>query len=217
MGRRPVTFVPAESPVGEPVAKVGGQPVWLREPQWPLSGADGTPMWFIGRIDVPATAQPSSGLAYVFMTDATEPVDDTAEPEGGENAVIIQSSEPRQSHGEVPRLTGCGCACRMFAATGAATPRTSAPRTAQRSTSSPARRGLRAARSDSAGSAGSRRWSDEGPAAVLARSARFETANQLPELRWSGPPGIRTPNLRIKSPQSSPLREHSSVAMFNPC
>jgi hypothetical protein len=59
-------------------------------------------MWFIGRIDVPATAQPSSGLAYVFMTDATEPVDDTAGPEGGENAAIIQSSEPRQSHGEVP-------------------------------------------------------------------------------------------------------------------
>jgi hypothetical protein len=29
-------------------------------------------------------------MAYVFMTDATEYVDDAWEPEGGENAVIVQ-------------------------------------------------------------------------------------------------------------------------------
>ncbi|MET8149047.1 hypothetical protein ACIBSW_15775 [Actinoplanes sp. NPDC049668] len=79
------TVEPAPEPVAEPISKMGGQPVWLEEPQWPLSRNLGTPMSFIAQFQVPA------GLAYVFMTDATEHVDeDTWAPDGGENAVIVQ-------------------------------------------------------------------------------------------------------------------------------
>jgi hypothetical protein len=37
-------LAPADGPVREPVIKVGGQPVWLEEPQWPLSSTTGEPM-----------------------------------------------------------------------------------------------------------------------------------------------------------------------------
>ncbi|BBH70679.1 hypothetical protein ACTI_73640 [Actinoplanes sp. OR16] len=84
-GRRFFAVEKAAGPVGEPVAKLGGQPVWLEAPQWPVSRNLGRPMTFIGQFEVPA------GLAYLFMTDATEFVDqDTWEPDSGENAVIVQ-------------------------------------------------------------------------------------------------------------------------------
>ncbi|GID96187.1 DUF1963 domain-containing protein [Amorphoplanes digitatis] len=78
------TVEPADGPVVEPISKMGGQPVWLEQPQWPISRNHGTPMSFIAQIKLPA------GLIYVFMTDATEYVDDAWEADGGENAVIIQ-------------------------------------------------------------------------------------------------------------------------------
>jgi hypothetical protein len=62
------TLTPAPAPVGDPVAKVGGQPSWLAEPQWPLSRDLGTPMWFIGQFAV------EGGLAYVFLSEATEAI-----------------------------------------------------------------------------------------------------------------------------------------------
>ena len=74
----------AGEPVTEPVLKLGGQPVWLAEPQWPLSLEYGEPMTFIGQFPV------ADGLAYLFMTRADDYAPYAAEPEGGENAVIIQ-------------------------------------------------------------------------------------------------------------------------------
>jgi hypothetical protein len=86
----------AEAPITEPVSKLGGQPVWLEEPRWPVSRQHGTPMSFIGQFVV------AGGLAYLFMTDATEYVDDAWEWDGGENAVIVQPG------GRLPLLPSIG-------------------------------------------------------------------------------------------------------------
>ncbi|PRY32668.1 hypothetical protein [Umezawaea tangerina] len=80
---RPV-FTPS-GPITDPVTKFGGQPVWLDTPTWPLSRELGTQMRFLGQI-----ALPGERLVYLFMTEDEEYVDDTWEPEGGENACLVQ-------------------------------------------------------------------------------------------------------------------------------
>lgn len=78
----PLRFVPAHAPVRGAVTKVGGQPVWLEEPQWPVSRSTGEPMEFLGQF-----ALAGGALAYLFMSaDGHE----TWEPEAGENALVIQ-------------------------------------------------------------------------------------------------------------------------------
>ncbi|HLL65756.1 MAG TPA: hypothetical protein VK453_08400 [Micromonosporaceae bacterium] len=87
--RRPVQFEPASPAGGTAVTKLGGQPVWLQAPQWPLSTALAEPMMFIGQFRL--DADDAVRMAYVFMSDDDDGgVDGTWEPEGGENAVIIQ-------------------------------------------------------------------------------------------------------------------------------
>lgn len=89
-----LTFHEVQTPITEPVTKFGGQPVWLTEPQWPLSRKLGIPMQFICQIRLypelfgPLEAQ----MAYLFMTDppADGPFPYTGEPDGGENAIILQ-------------------------------------------------------------------------------------------------------------------------------
>lgn len=77
----------AGGPVLEPVTKLGGQPVWLGEPQWPLSTELGTPMMFLGQFRLPGE---KVRMAYLFMSDDEDYVDGTYEAEGGENALIVQ-------------------------------------------------------------------------------------------------------------------------------
>lgn len=43
-------FKEASSPITSADTKFGGQPVWLAEPQWPLSRATGNPMRFVCQI-----------------------------------------------------------------------------------------------------------------------------------------------------------------------
>ncbi|MEU6378582.1 hypothetical protein [Streptomyces sp. NPDC046909] len=82
----PLSFVPADGVVREAVTKMGGQPVWLEAPQWPVSLETGEPMQFLGQF-----ALDGGRLAYLFMTgDEDEFVDGTYEPEGGENALLVQ-------------------------------------------------------------------------------------------------------------------------------
>ncbi|KPC58864.1 hypothetical protein [Streptomyces chattanoogensis] len=83
----PLAFTPADGPVREPVTKIGGQPVWQEEPQWPLSRETGEPMRFLGQF-----ALDGGRLACLFMTGHPDDdwIDGTWEPEGGENAVVIQ-------------------------------------------------------------------------------------------------------------------------------
>ena len=82
--------------ISTPITKFGGEPCWLETPQWPQSRQLGIPMTFLGQIalrDVPSlpeSLRASGRVAYLFMTETDAAVVHTCEPEGGENAVIIQ-------------------------------------------------------------------------------------------------------------------------------
>jgi len=93
--RKTITFNDAAKPIRKPITKFGGQPVWLEVAQWPLSRELGVPMRFIGQIAIPPEQFPEGGgkVAYIFMTDTDDYVDGTWEPNGGENAVIVQPAE----------------------------------------------------------------------------------------------------------------------------
>lgn len=94
-----ISFQEVRSPVTDPVSKFGGQPNWISEPQWPLSRKTGNPMRFICQIKLEKELFPdtSAEMAYLFMTDGEGDdafVDGTYEPDGGENAVILQPGVP---------------------------------------------------------------------------------------------------------------------------
>ncbi|GAA1071673.1 hypothetical protein [Nocardiopsis composta] len=82
-----MAFEEAGEPIAEPVTKVGGQPVWLEEPVWPLAAKTGDPMRFIGQFRLPGERV---RLGYLFMTEEETFVDGTFEVDGGENAFIVQ-------------------------------------------------------------------------------------------------------------------------------
>ena len=86
-----IEFDEVTEPITELVTKFGGQPVWLAEPQWPLSRSTNEPMQFICQIalDAEIFGEMQGRMAYIFMTD-DEDVDNTFDPESGENAVVIQ-------------------------------------------------------------------------------------------------------------------------------
>ena len=81
-------------PITDPVTKFGGQPVWLERPEWPLSKELGPQMQFVCQVALdPNTFGVSPGrMAYLFITGESEDewVDGTYDPDGGENAVIVQ-------------------------------------------------------------------------------------------------------------------------------
>jgi uncharacterized protein YwqG len=86
-------FAATESPITAPVTKFGGQPVWIGEPEWPLSRETGKPMQFICQLALEELGFTTRAkMAYLFMTDGDdgEFVDGTYESDGGENAVILQ-------------------------------------------------------------------------------------------------------------------------------
>jgi hypothetical protein len=90
----PLTLREVAAPLREPVTKFGGQPVWISEPQWPLSQMYGTPMQFICQIRLSPELFGSleAQMAYVFMTESTSEtvLAETWDPDAGENAVILQ-------------------------------------------------------------------------------------------------------------------------------
>ncbi len=85
-------FHEVQQPITEPVTKFGGQPTWITEPQWPLSRSTGEPMRFICQIalDSHIFGEIAGQMAYLFITDDETFVDNTFDPDGGENALIIQ-------------------------------------------------------------------------------------------------------------------------------
>src|SRR5437762_5669988 len=87
-----ITLNRSLSPITEPVTKFGGQPVWLTEPQWPISKQAEEPMMFIAQVVLePAIFGDIQGqMAYLFMTGDDYDVDGTFDPDDGENAVILQ-------------------------------------------------------------------------------------------------------------------------------
>jgi uncharacterized protein YwqG len=92
--RDEIQFTAVAVPITEAVTKFGGQPVWHGAPQWPISRATGNPMRFICQVAIDEKLFPGlyGRMAYIFITDEDEYVDGTWEPNGGENAVIIQPS-----------------------------------------------------------------------------------------------------------------------------
>lgn len=86
-------FIESKEAIGKPVTKFGGQPVWIAGPAWPLSRETGKPMQFIGQVALNhefGFTTPAR-MAYLFMTgDDDGFVDGTYDPDGGENAVILQ-------------------------------------------------------------------------------------------------------------------------------
>lgn len=96
------------TPIQKPVTKLGGQPVWVDTPAWPQSRKLGIPMLFIGQVVIePALFHtPPGRIAYIFITGDPR-VDETWEPRGGENAVIIQQVQPGRQPvtSDGPKLT----------------------------------------------------------------------------------------------------------------
>ncbi|MBX9689329.1 MAG: DUF1963 domain-containing protein [Candidatus Obscuribacterales bacterium] len=91
-----IAFKPSPGPCREPVTKFGGQPVFIQEPQWPLSASTGEQMKFICQIQLypELFGQVSGRMAYIFMTDLEKQVVPAWDPDAGENAVIIQPGRP---------------------------------------------------------------------------------------------------------------------------
>ncbi|EFH88103.1 DUF1963 domain-containing protein [Ktedonobacter racemifer] len=90
-------FEEVQQPITKLVTKFGGQPTWLTTPQWPLSRQTGKPMRFVCQIALDPTlfGEIPGRMAYLFIThEEGKFVDDTYDPDGGENAVIIQPGTP---------------------------------------------------------------------------------------------------------------------------
>lgn len=77
-------------PIREMRTKFGGQPVWLEEPEWPISTSTGEPMTFFAQIELTKNIFPNAKgrMAYLFMN--TDEDAETWDMDGGNNAVIIQ-------------------------------------------------------------------------------------------------------------------------------
>lgn len=94
MKKQLIDFVRSQEPITEAVTKFGGVPVRVAAPQWPLSRESGEPMHFIAQIAIePELFGGEPGrMAYLFMS-GDEDGDGTWEPDGGENALIIQPGD----------------------------------------------------------------------------------------------------------------------------
>lgn len=93
--RGTLALIDARRPICSPTTKFGGQPAWISDPQWPLSRSTGQQMRFIRQVAIPPEVFPHARgkVAYVFITETGDYVDGTWEPDGGENAVIVQPSD----------------------------------------------------------------------------------------------------------------------------
>lgn len=73
-------------PITENIGKLGGQPIWLDTPTWPIGASTGEPMMFIGQIPVPGEAR----MAYLFMTDDDDGMAAGYTADAGDTALLIQ-------------------------------------------------------------------------------------------------------------------------------
>ncbi|MGW4646726.1 hypothetical protein [Kitasatospora sp. NPDC004289] len=96
-----LTFRPAEHPITEPVAKLGGAPVWLAEPAWPLDPRTGEPLVFVGQFPIPGD---ELRLAYLFVEEE-DMIMGGLGPEDGDAVVLVQPGG-RVPHFAVPGPTG---------------------------------------------------------------------------------------------------------------
>ncbi|MEV1008562.1 hypothetical protein [Streptomyces sp. NPDC049881] len=84
--RRQIALRAPERPVTAPVAKLGGEPVWLSEPTWPLDPRTGAPLVFIGQFPVPGDAL---RLACLFLHEE-DIIMGGLDPEAGDGVLLVQ-------------------------------------------------------------------------------------------------------------------------------
>ncbi|MFJ7293882.1 hypothetical protein [Streptomyces collinus] len=101
--RLEMTFRPVEEPITEPAAKLGGDPVWLDEPCWPLHPGTGEPLDFIGQFPVPAEPGEERRMAYLFLSYDDYETGGT-DPEDGEAVLLVQPG------GRIPTFAVIGSA-----------------------------------------------------------------------------------------------------------
>ncbi|HYE19561.1 MAG TPA: WGR domain-containing protein [Tepidisphaeraceae bacterium] len=90
-------------PIRKLVSKLGGQPVWVGNAEWPISKRWKTPMRFIGQVTLePAVfGKMKARMAYLFATAFEWPIagqyfeTDACFADKGENAVVIQPGGTR--------------------------------------------------------------------------------------------------------------------------
>lgn len=103
-----IGFEKAEKKITKPITKFGGQPIGLKNSQWPMSsGWEDRKMMFVGQILIEKDMMENSKdfIAYIFVTHPENYDDDFFDPDvtewdGGENAVIIQPLEDALSENE---------------------------------------------------------------------------------------------------------------------
>ncbi|MEV0159825.1 hypothetical protein [Nonomuraea fuscirosea] len=95
-----MTFSSGPQPIDDFAPKLGGDPVWLEAPQWPLCHRHERSMGFIGQFRLPG--QPLR-MAYLFMGGRCEL---TFEPDAGENALIVQPGRVPGFIETIPVATG---------------------------------------------------------------------------------------------------------------
>lgn len=84
-----IQYRAALSPINDPVTKLGGQPVWIDKPQWPI-GTTGAPLMFVGQFEMKYVLSDScTRLGYVFFSD--DPVNSYyGDADKGDCVVILQ-------------------------------------------------------------------------------------------------------------------------------
>ncbi|MFD9328210.1 hypothetical protein [Streptomyces sp. NPDC060065] len=101
--RLEMTFHPVEEPITEPIAKMGGDPVWMDEPCLPVHPSTAEPLDFVGQFPVPVEPGEERRMAYLFLS-----YDDYetggADPEDGEAVLLVQPG------GRIPAFATIGSA-----------------------------------------------------------------------------------------------------------
>jgi uncharacterized protein YwqG len=88
-------------------AKLGGQPDWLDDAEWPLDSIDKQPMSFIGQVHLTPDLFPElvhDTMAYIFMMD--DEMAETWDEDSGCNAVVLQSAKGKQRVHDLKVNTG---------------------------------------------------------------------------------------------------------------
>ncbi|MDT0267265.1 hypothetical protein RM844_13315 [Streptomyces sp. DSM 44915] len=95
--RRQLVLRAPERPITDPVAKLGGDPVWLSEPTWPVDPCTKEPLVFIGQFPVPGD---ELRLAYLFLYEEGMIMGGLG-PEDGDGVLLIQPGGRIPSSAEI--------------------------------------------------------------------------------------------------------------------
>ncbi|MGP4048376.1 hypothetical protein [Streptomyces sp. 2A115] len=120
--RLEMAFHAVEEPITEPIAKLGGDPVWLGEPCWPVHPSTGEPLDFIGQFPVPEDPGEERHMGYLFLS-YNDYETGGMDPEDGEAVLLVQpggripafatigpaGTKGRTSGGSDPTRSKCPC------------------------------------------------------------------------------------------------------------